>query len=149
MKLWQRIRGEDFSSYEVALSLEQFSQDLFQSIKYPSIGFKGDEDKLVFPTLRGNSIVEVTYEFIPSGLLVRKERGLKDLLEDNEEYYIERGILEAEDVKFTYFYFDEFKGEYEWIDSWEKEGEIPKGVDINIKSRYGEFEKKVFLPVAY
>jgi prepilin-type N-terminal cleavage/methylation domain-containing protein len=148
MKLWQRVGGTDFFQYEVALELERFSQELFESLKFPLIGFEGEKEKLTFPTLRGTSIVEVTYEFDSlEESLIRKERTLRDFFKDSKDYS-ERKVLSAQEMNLKYFYFDYEEEKYKWKDTWLKEEGYPLGVKIELKNKHGEFQKKIFLPIS-
>jgi len=147
MKLWRRIEKENFPS-KVILTFEKFSQDLFNSLKFPIIGFEGEENILRFPALMRDFIVEVAYEFNQSNnLLIRRERTLKDFLEENQEFK-ENPILSLEELRLSYLYFDKDEQKYMWKNSWKEEEGIPKGIKIEIRNKYGVFEKKIFLPIS-
>lgn len=148
LKLWDRAKNSDFVYNNGLLTLEIFAKELRQSIKSGVIAFEGEEDRLSFPTLKGNSIVKITYLFnSQKNLLLRKQVKIRDILDNREDSAIEREVLSLNGFFLSYFYFDQDKEEYLWINSWDKEG-IFKAVKIEAIINGIQVSKTIFIPVA-
>jgi prepilin-type N-terminal cleavage/methylation domain-containing protein len=149
MKIWRRVREVDFNYAYTLISLERIAQELRQSVNSRYIGFEGQDYEVSFPTLRGNSIVNVTYSFDSlAKTLFRREIYLGDMLSDEEFGYREQKILSADELYFSYLYRENFKGSYEWADEWESEDGIFTALKIELEHKGKEYEKTVFVPIA-
>ena len=73
---------------------------------------------------------------------------------DEENADVEILLDSVEDASFSYCHESAVEeGEYEWVDTWESENSVPRGVKMSItmdkkhEDRKEDFEKVVFIPV--
>ncbi|HIE36222.1 MAG TPA: type II secretion system protein [Candidatus Omnitrophica bacterium] len=145
MKLWGRIYNGEFFSADAFLTLEKMIKELQSKADTSFIKFEGQSQKISFPTLKGDRIIKVNYEFDSiQKVFIRKEIPLEDIIEEKEEDIEGRPIFFLDDFSLRYFYFDKDKEDYEWKESWEEEEGSFLGVEIKIKVKGEEFVKKVF-----
>jgi len=135
-----------------------------------NIGSEWTSQKISFPTLinirygdvSGKELAKVVYNFDSrSGKLVRFRAGLEAgfneelLSQQQEEILLEKSEnFPLEDLTFEYSYSSAgSEDEYEWRDTWESKGKIPRGVKVRValkRKRSGAvevFEKIIFLPM--
>lgn len=154
MKIWNRAKNMHFENRDIVLSLEKIARQIRQSIDNEDISFKGTQEEYSFPAFSANSIVEVNYKFDPfSGLLLRRETDLSEIIAARqEEGYlpksIESKLLTAEQVSFSYLYFNKEEKNYVWVTEWQENDGIALGVKLAAVVDGKVFEKTIFLPIA-
>ena len=153
MKVWRR--ANDLSLYErkVILKMEKFRQDLRQSFvfKDKDIAFWGDKNKLSFPLLVDAEVSRVTYSLDRGKKeFLRAVESLKDILEagaekEKPEPEFKVWVSAAEDLSFSYFYFDLKKNKYLWKEGWQEPG-LPAAVKVNLVSNNKTYSAVIFIP---
>ncbi|MFQ5680915.1 MAG: type II secretion system protein J [Candidatus Omnitrophota bacterium] len=153
MKVWHRAKIMGPENVDILLFMEIAARDLRKSLDISEIGFEGEEDEIHFPCLDKGSLVKMSYGFdASSGVIWRKTEKFGDIVggdTDNGDNYIRDDILPADGLSWSYFYFDENKGEYLWKDSWGREEGVFGGIRLRVKVGNNEFAKTVFVPYVY
>ncbi|MCX5712247.1 MAG: prepilin-type N-terminal cleavage/methylation domain-containing protein [Candidatus Omnitrophica bacterium] len=148
VKLWNRAKQTDFVRCELLLGFETLARDLRQSMDISKIGFEGTAKELSFPTLAVGKVVKMTYRFDPdSGSFNLSSIAMKDLDSLKKDQVIpERVLFKAQDIVFSYLYFDKEKNSYAWAESCPKDKGRFSAIKIQAKLKGEELEKTVFIP---
>jgi len=151
MKLWSRATEGGFAKQEILFNLEKITKDLRQIVNIGSIGFDGTGEEFSFASVENDSVVKITYKFIPAEkILVRKSIALKDVLdgkEKEESAGLERKFLPLETFSLQYFCFDSEADTYVWRDACVKDKDIFVAVRLEGKFQENDFKKTVFIPI--
>lgn len=150
MKIWGWARNTDVSQYHTFLTLEMIARELRSSLNLAEVGYVGDNHRVSFPALLGNSILKVTYKFDPQGKkLLRQQMDFKDVLDEKlQGNYTEKQVLDLEDFSLEYFFYNWQEDKYLWKDEWKKEEGVFLAIKIYAKTKTAEFNKRVFIPVS-
>jgi prepilin-type N-terminal cleavage/methylation domain-containing protein len=149
MRIMERAKQVGFTHTDILLNLEMVDKELSQCLKDYRIGLEGTDEELSFGYLKGTSIVKVSYVF-EKGDLLRRESDLEDILDEEEGLsdegeYRQKKILSLDDLEWSYFYFNEQKMEYEWVDEWDKEDQAPLAVKLEIEVNDEDFVRTIFI----
>ena len=149
-KLWQRARNIGVSASQVLLELEGISKNIRQSLDLEEVGFVGKERSFEFPTVIGNSIFKIIYDFDNSKkkLFIKKIK-YEDILAKKIKEPAAQEVLGADDVSFEYLIYDTGATSYSWESEFEKKGQVPAVVRISIKKDDETIEKSIFVPIGY
>jgi len=148
MRMWKRINEVTLNQRRALLGMEKFAQEMRQILNYPKIGLTGKSSEISFPALLHDEIIKVTY-LVEDGVLVRKEEGLADVLDEKEANpKIKTVVYDLEDLKFYFAYQEPEKEDYSWKEAWEKEEGLPLIVKLQIKTKDGqEAQKSIVIPL--
>ncbi len=137
IKIWQRVNnplpGED-----VAIFLNKFERDLRNTFRFAGIEFVGEKDRLEFASLvtsrnlQKTTVGGIIYSYdILNETLKRTEKDFSQIYSD-EKGRIAQVLAKIRDLKFQYYYYNDEKKEFQWEDSWHKEG-FPLAVRLELK----------------
>ncbi len=149
-KLWQRAQNIGVSASQVMLELEGISRNIRQSLDLEEVGFVGKERSFEFPTVIGNSIFKIIYDFDNSKkkLFVKKIK-YEDILAKKIKEPQAQEVLKADNVEFEYLIYETGDISYSWESDFDKKGQIPVIVKVSIEKGEEEIEKSIFVPVGY
>jgi len=166
ISIWKKVT-EDSATENVNLFFEKISFDLRNSFKLTGMRFKGERDKVSFPSkikFIGDDGIENTIGQITYYIDKRKRALIRKKASYSEVYRKKSGstrILSENisSLQFKYYVYDERYKKYEWVTHWQEqddtfgiqvEEQLPLivKVEIGIPSEKGEqtFVKTVQLP---
>lgn len=168
VQIWQRVTRTT-ETEDVALFFKNISYDLRNSFKLGTIRFRGEHQRVSFPTrikhhtIEGveDSIGKVTYAFD------RRNKTLEKVQADYSEVYRKKAGVKrtlatgVASLSFEYYVFDAEREKYSWVTNWQARDEpfgreieynLPLIVKIEVGLPDGDFEKKfvktVYIPTA-
>ncbi len=148
LKLWKRTQKVDFLERKILNVIEKFSSQLRQCLSISEIEFQGKTQEIIFSTLTSKGIIIVCYSFdFETKTLIYKQKTYREFLED-KSWHIKKRVSGIEDFSLSYFFYDQQKGKYLWVQEWQDKEKIPLGVKISLRydSKFKTF--KIFIPTA-
>lgn len=159
IKLWDRARKTDAFQYSNLLAWEMIAKELRQSLNYTEIGFEIKPQEFTFPTLIGDTIVQVTYAYDSQKKeLLRKELDLASIIAVQENIKEKAVLTSLEEFRLSYYYhyFDqELNREvYLWkevqsdADAWTRDKGPFAAIKLEGKLKDEPFSKTVIIPIS-
>ena len=163
LNVYTRIKTYKRAKIDVLLSLEKIEKDLRNTFRFSGIDFSGEAKRVDFPGLikdrdpKGNEVISLGrvsyYLNTETGSLTKEEQSYFFTIPENSEARDKvKPLAVAEDVNFSYYYFDATTQKYGWKNSWNKAEGVPTAVKIEINIRNGsetvQVSRSVFIPAA-
>ena len=149
MHVWRAFcKGGVAADRHLWLGLEKIAKDVKSIFICDTIKFEGEDDSISFPSVQGHEIMQVEY-FYKKGkkTLYLTKTKYADLLEEKESKE-KREVFKAENLEFSYLYFDPDKNTFYWSSDWLLEDELPKAMRLEFESNGKEIKKLIFIPAA-
>lgn len=136
LKVWKKTNTA-LVAEDIGIFYAKLSQDLSSIIKFNSIPFTGQREKLEFcsivesPNLAAKNVGKVIYEYDPLQKTFR--RGTSDFSQVYKEEVNFQGALlnKVQSLKFTYYFYDQEKKAFLWTDDWIKDS-LPAAVRLEM-----------------
>lgn len=154
-RVYERLQSFGGVQADALLSLEEMEKNLRNIFPFSGIGFEGDAQGMAFPkvidTLETvgdeegvvSSVGRILYYLDEAGdgtkaLMSRQQDYPQAVAEPNTEGDQGNTLAVVEDMKLSYYFFDEEAGGYGWKDSWiAEDGALPAGVKVELTFRDG------------
>ena len=149
IRIWREVKDAGIlDKRELYTSLEKMKRELMGHIRdFTHIEFEGSHGKLIFPAVSKEGVMHTTYYFDKSASTFFKESyrfsdSLKEKM-DKEK----REAFSADEVKFSYLFYDPEKETGVWMTDFEeaKEG-VPEAVRLDIRIAEEELNEYIFIP---
>lgn len=162
IKIYRKVQEYGRNYVLVVFSLEKMEKDLRNTFGIAEIHFTGESRQIFFPGLvgvigaggRNLSLGRICYSFdSEKKALFRREQDYPAVMAGAEvgksEFRVETF---AEDMRFSYYYFDRDAQQYAWKDSWDEKETLPLGVKIYTSFKEDDkdvsIERTVLFPVS-
>lgn len=156
VKIWRRINTavpeEDYAVFS-----DKFGREVRNALKFSPIPFFGNAQRVEFASpvkfeeLGVETIGKVAYAYEPSKDTLYKWRLNFSEAYNNREGSPEAALTGVKSLRFRYYFYDEEKKTFFWLDEWVKKG-VPLAVRIELGFDGGNGEgtvtKTVTIPVA-
>ncbi|MFH1395030.1 MAG: hypothetical protein ABIH09_02615 [Candidatus Omnitrophota bacterium] len=155
VRIWKTVKQVNLiADRKFVLTKEKVKREILGYVRdFEDIKLKGDDESFSFPAVVDSDIVELTY-FYDKGedALMCKTVKYSDSLKEKMKKR-ESKVFDAEDVEFSYLFYDEADGEGSgaWLASFEQEESgIPKAIKLIIEvekqDKKEEITEIIFLP---
>jgi len=156
VKIWRRINTA-IPEEDYAVFSDKFGREVRNTLRFSSMRFFGNKDRIEFPSpvrfneLGMETVGKVIYAYDPS-----KDTLYKWRLDFSQAYTDREGDPESalkgiKSLRFGYYFYDEEKKKFIWLDEWMKEG-LPLAVRVELEFDGGKGErgitKTVSVPVS-
>lgn len=156
VKIWRRINAA-IPEEDYAVFADKFGREVRNTLRFSPIRFFGNRERMEFPSpvrfdeLGIETAGKVIYAYDPS-----KDTLYRWRLDFSEAYIDREGPPEPalegiKSLRFRYYFYDEEKKEFMWLDEWVREG-FPLAVRLEFEFNGGREEggitKTVSIPVS-
>ncbi|MFH1753586.1 MAG: prepilin-type N-terminal cleavage/methylation domain-containing protein [Candidatus Omnitrophota bacterium] len=156
IKIWERTQGNT-KEEDLNIFFDRFVSDLRGSFAFKGLDFLGEETRLEFSTLVTSqrlgkrTVGKVAYFYDDSSRSINKEERDFSHIHRDDEGIIEEGFSGVRSFKLLYYFYDDEKKEYFWLEEWDKESS-PLAVRMIFEFDDGkeviEYTKTVNIPVS-
>ncbi|MDD5194413.1 MAG: prepilin-type N-terminal cleavage/methylation domain-containing protein [Candidatus Omnitrophica bacterium] len=155
LNIWKKTRVTP-PQEETAFFFEKFTAEARNSLKFTGINFSGEKDRVEFPTLvesriLGKTVGKIAYIYDEGRHILRKKQ-----YDYSQSYLGGEGssydaLTNVSSFHFTYYFFDEHKNEYVWMDEC-VQNKIPIAIHMEFELSSPEgltfnFSKTIRIPV--
>lgn len=149
MKLWRNSQQLGRSTLRVVTGLEKIGTALRQAVDFSPIGFNGSATEVSFPSVESDEIVKVSLVYdLDTNSLKCEEEYFRDIQAGKNIFKSRVLVPQADDARFSYFYFDGPAQQYRWSPDWQSAQGIPLAIKVLIKSKDEEKSAIVVIPVS-
>ncbi|MEE8360289.1 MAG: prepilin-type N-terminal cleavage/methylation domain-containing protein [Candidatus Omnitrophota bacterium] len=158
IKIWQRTQ-ENTREEDLNIFFDRFTNDLRSTFKFTGLGFIGEEDRVEFATLitsrrlQKKTVGKVAYFYDGRSKEIKKEERDFSHIHRDDEGIIKSALSGVESFKLFYYFYDNEKKEYLWLEEWEEEGLYPLAVRMIFEFDDGkeviEYTKTVDIPISW
>jgi len=149
IKVWKLLNTK-VPEEDIILFFEKLSYDFKNSFSYKTLPFKGNSEKISFPTIIVFSdskkikkgIGEVNYYFDKYNHSLFREQANYSQIYQNKKSEPFQIVNEIKDLVFMYYGYDEEKKIYRWKNKWE-EKTLPIAIRIIIEYKDGKITKTI------
>ncbi|MCX5703169.1 MAG: prepilin-type N-terminal cleavage/methylation domain-containing protein, partial [Candidatus Omnitrophica bacterium] len=133
-KIWQTV-NRVLPEEDLQIFLDKFSYDIENTLKFRSIRFLGQSDSLEFacvinsPRLNNKTAGKIIYSYNPEKDILYKQELDYSQIHNGQELSPEEVLKNIKSLKLQYYFYDEDKKEYFWVDEWVKE-KLPLAVRV-------------------
>lgn len=156
LKVWKRANTV-LALEDLALFFDRFSRDVRNTIRFDSIGFLGEANRIEFASLvkgrglEGRCVGKIIYQYSPRERLLRRAQADFSQIYDTEEEFTGQGLKGIASLKFSYYLYDKQKKDFFWSENWLSEG-LPLAVRVELEfvdnAGNASFTRTVSIPVS-
>jgi hypothetical protein len=155
-KIWQTV-NRVLPEEDLQIFLDKFAHDIANTLKFGSIRFLGEPDRLEFacvvysPSLNNKTVGKIIYGYDQGKNILYKWELDYSQVYDGQEGLPEQALKNIKSLKFQFFFYNEDKKEYLWADEWVKE-KLPLAVRVELEFKDGsqidKVTRTISIPVA-
>ena len=146
-KIWQTV-NRVLPEEDLQIFLDKFSYDIENTLRFRSIRFLGEPDSLEFacvvysPRLNNKTVGKIIYSYNPEKDILYKRELDYSQIHNGQEPSPQEVLKNIKSLKLQYYFYDEDKKEYLWVDEWVKE-KLPLAVRVDLELKDGNQANKV------